>query len=53
MIVVDRSVIASLWVPNDMEELANKVLRKILIRLRLYYGDQNEPTRMCCVAKWQ
>jgi predicted nucleic acid-binding protein len=28
MIVVDTSVIASLWVPNDMEELAYKVLRK-------------------------
>ena len=28
MIVVDTSIIASLWVPNDMEELAYKVLRK-------------------------
>ena len=28
MIVVDTSVIASLWVPNDMEELAYEVLRK-------------------------
>jgi predicted nucleic acid-binding protein len=28
MIVVDTSVIASLWVPNDMEELAYQVLRK-------------------------
>jgi predicted nucleic acid-binding protein len=28
MIVVDTSVIASLWVPNDMEKLAYKVLRK-------------------------
>lgn len=28
MIVVDTSVIASIWVPNDMEELAYKVLRK-------------------------
>ena len=28
MIVVDTSVIASLWVPNDMEELAYRVLRK-------------------------
>lgn len=28
MIVIDTSVIASLWVPNDMEELAYKVLRK-------------------------
>ncbi len=28
MIAVDTSVIASLWVPNDMEELAYQVLRK-------------------------
>lgn len=28
MIVVDTSVIASLWVPNDMDELAYRVLRK-------------------------
>jgi predicted nucleic acid-binding protein len=28
MIVVDTSIIASLWVPNDMEELAYEVLRK-------------------------
>src|SRR5690625_7035680 len=28
MIVVDTSVIASLWVPNDMEDLAYQVLRK-------------------------
>jgi predicted nucleic acid-binding protein len=28
MIVVDSNVIASLWVPNDMEELAYRVLRK-------------------------
>lgn len=28
MIVVDTSVIASLWVPNDMDELAYKVLKK-------------------------
>lgn len=28
MIVVDTNVIASLWVPNDMEELAYKVLKK-------------------------
>jgi len=28
VIVVDTSVIASLWVPNDMEELAYEVLRK-------------------------
>jgi len=28
MIVVDTNVIASLWVPNDMDELAYKVLRK-------------------------
>jgi len=28
MIAVDTSVIASLWVPNDMEELAYKILRK-------------------------
>ena len=28
MIAVDTSVIASLWVPNDMEELAFQVLRK-------------------------
>lgn len=28
MIVVDTSVIASLWVPNDMEDLAYEVLRK-------------------------
>lgn len=28
MIVVDTNVIASLWVPNDMEELAYQVLRK-------------------------
>jgi len=28
MIVVDTSVMASLWVPNDMEELAYKVLKK-------------------------
>lgn len=28
MIVVDTSVIASLWVPNDMEELAYRVLHK-------------------------
>ncbi len=28
MIVVDTNVIASLWVPNDMDELAYKVLEK-------------------------
>lgn len=28
MIVVDTNVIASLWVPNNMEELAYRVLRK-------------------------
>ncbi|MGF1669690.1 MAG: type II toxin-antitoxin system VapC family toxin [Balneolaceae bacterium] len=28
MIVVDTNVIASLWVPNDMDELAYKVLKK-------------------------
>ena len=28
MIVVDTSVIASLWVPNDMEDLVYQVLRK-------------------------
>lgn len=28
MIVVDTSVIASLWVPNDMEELVYQVLKK-------------------------
>jgi hypothetical protein len=28
MIVVDTIVIASLWVPNDMEELAYQVLKK-------------------------
>jgi predicted nucleic acid-binding protein len=28
MIVVDTNVVASLWVPNDMEELAYQVLRK-------------------------
>lgn len=28
MIVVDTSVIASLWVPNNMEELAYEVLKK-------------------------
>ncbi len=28
MIVVDTSVIVSLWVPNDMEELSYQVLRK-------------------------
>lgn len=28
MIVVDTNVIASLWLPNDMEELAYQVLRK-------------------------
>lgn len=28
MIVVDTNVIASLWVPNDMEDLAYKALRK-------------------------
>ena len=28
MIVVDTSVIARLWVPNDMEELSYQVLRK-------------------------
>ena len=30
MIVVDMSIIASLWVPNDMEELVYEVLRKDL-----------------------
>ena len=28
MSVVDTNVIASLWVPNDMDELAYKVLEK-------------------------
>lgn len=28
MIVIDTSVLASLWVPNDMDELAFEVLRK-------------------------
>ncbi len=28
MIVVDTNVIASLWVPNDMDELAYKVFKK-------------------------
>jgi predicted nucleic acid-binding protein len=28
MIAVDTNVIASIWVPNDMEELAYKVLKK-------------------------
>ncbi len=28
MIVVDTNVIASLWVPNDMDELAYKILEK-------------------------
>lgn len=28
MIVVDTNVVASLWVPNDMDELAYKVLEK-------------------------
>lgn len=28
MIAVDTNVIASLWVPNDMDELAYKVLKK-------------------------
>lgn len=28
MIVVDTNVIASLWVPNDMDELAYRVLKK-------------------------
>lgn len=28
MIVVDTNVIASLWVPNDMDEMAYKILKK-------------------------
>ena len=28
MIVIDSNVIASLWVPNDMDELAYKILEK-------------------------
>jgi predicted nucleic acid-binding protein len=28
MIVVDTNVIASLWVPNDMDEMAYKILEK-------------------------